>query len=77
MQRGYVTLKSGFAYRKYFPGAKPEDIAEYCLRTLRKENYDVVIIHAGTNSLFNEDIDDIANEIFNIVKVCREKGAYI
>ena len=68
-------LNSGFVYRKYFPGAKPDDIAEYCLRTLRKKKYDVVVMHAGTNSLFNEDIDNIANEIFNIVKVCRENGA--
>ena len=59
-------LNSGFAYRKYFPGAKSDDIADYCLRTLRKEKYDVVVIHAGTNSLFNEDIDNIANEMNDV-----------
>ena len=67
-------LKSGFAHRKYFPGAKPDDISEYCLRTLRKDKYDVVIIHAGTSCLYNDDIENTANEIFNIVKVCRENG---
>ena len=30
----------------------------------------MVVIHAGTNSLPHDDINNIANELFNIVKVC-------
>ena len=34
----------------------------------------MVVINAGTNSLPNDDIIDIANEILNIVKVCYDHG---
>ena len=34
----------------------------------------MVVIHAGANSLLNGDINDIANELFNIVKVCFDNG---
>ena len=67
-------LKGGRAIRKYFPGASPNDIANFCPHILKKEKFDVVVIHAGTNSLLNDDIIDIANELFNIVKVCFDNG---
>ena len=41
---------------------------------MKKEKFDAVVIHAGTNSLPNDDIIDIANEILNIVKVCYDHG---
>ena len=63
----------GRAIRKYFPGATPNDIANFCPHILKKEKFDVVVLHAGTNSLPNDDID-IANEILNIVKVCYDYG---
>ena len=65
-------LLSGSAYKKYFPGAKPSEIAHYCKPLLLKEKFDTVVIHVGTNSLYNENIDDIANEIFNLVKICKD-----
>ena len=67
-------LLSGSAYKKYFPGAKPSEIAHYCKPLLLKEKFDTVVIHVGTNSLYNENIDDIANEIFNLVKICKDHG---
>ena len=44
-------LKTGRAYRKYFPGAIQSEIACYCLPTLEKDKPDVVIIKAGSNML--------------------------
>ena len=67
-------LTEGRAYRKYFPGATPGEIAHYCLPTLQKDKPDVVIINAGTNSLPNDETCDISNEIINLVKICRNNG---
>ena len=64
-------LTEGRAYRKYFPGATPGEIAHYCLPTLQK---DVVIINAGTNSLPNDETCDISNGIINLVQICRNNG---
>ena len=65
-------LNVGPAIRKYFPGASPNDIANFCPQILKKEKFDVVVIHAGTNSLPCDDVNEIADELFNIVKVCQE-----
>ena len=68
-------LKVGRAYRKYFPGATPPpEIARYCLPMLIKDKPDVVVIHVGTNSLFNDEYCEIANQIFSLVKICRDHG---
>ena len=67
-------LNVGRAIRKYFPGTSPNDIANFYPHILKKENFDVVVVHAGTNSLRNDDTNDIANELFNIVKVCYDHG---
>ena len=67
-------LKVGRAYRKYFPGATPTEIAHYCLPTLIKDKPDEVGIHVGTGSLFNDEYCEIANQIFNLVKIWRDHG---
>ena len=67
-------LNVGRAIRKYFPGVSPNDNANFCPYIFKKEKFDVVVIHAGTNSLRNDDTKDIANELFNIVKVCYDHG---
>ena len=48
--------------------------ARYCLPTLIKDKPDVIVIHVGTNSLFNDQYCEIANQIFNLVKICRDHG---
>lgn len=67
-------IKYGKAYRKYFPGATPTEMLHYSLPTLEKDQPDVVVIHTGTNSLSNNNIHDIGNEILNLVKICRNHG---
>ena len=67
-------LNVGRAIRKYFPGASPNDIANFCPNILKKEKFDVVVIHAGTNSLPRDDINEITDELFNIMKVCHDRG---
>ena len=67
-------LPTGRAYRKYFPGATPKEIAYYCLPILRNDKPDVVVLHIGTNSTFNDDSQSIANDIFNMVKTCHDHG---
>ena len=67
-------LNVGRAIRKYFPGASLNDVANFCPHILKKEKFDVVVIHAGTNSLPRDDINEIADELFNIVKVCHDHG---
>lgn len=67
-------INIGRAYRKCFPGATPTEMAHYCLPTLRNDKPDIVIIHAGTNSLFKDDTEVIANEVLNIIKICRNHG---
>ena len=52
-------VKEGTAYRKYYPGATPQEINNYCTYVLEAETPDTVIIHAGTNSLYKDDIDTI------------------
>ena len=74
MRRLNYDISVGRAYRKYHPGATPSELAHYCLPTLINDKPDVVVIHAGTISYFNDDIHTIANEIFNLVKVCQSHG---
>ena len=67
-------LKTGRAYRKYFPGATPKEIAHYCIPTLEKDKPDVVVLNAGTNSLLNSDVNEISDEMFKLVRICRNNG---
>ena len=67
-------LNNGRAYRKYFPGATPKDIADYCVTTIRNHKPDSVVIHMGSNSLYNDDINEIAEDIFNVIQICRNYG---
>ena len=44
-------VKNGYAYRKTFPGATVQDLAHYCLLTLRVDQPDVCVINIGCNNL--------------------------
>ena len=48
-------LKNKHAYKRVFPGANPEDIQYYCVRTLENEKPDIAVIHAGTNCVGEDD----------------------
>ena len=74
MRKLNYDLKTTRAYRKYFPGAKPSEIAHYCLPILQKDKPEVVVIHVGSNSILNDEVQVIANEIFNLVNICITHG---
>ena len=63
---------------KSFPGATSEEINHYVEPALDNEKPDMVIIHTGTNDMYNrrssKSIPDIANGIIKIGKKCRERG---
>ena len=67
-------LKTGRAYRKYFSGATPKEIAHYCILALEKDKPDVVVLNARTNSLLNSDVNEISDEMFKLVRICRNNG---
>ena len=67
-------INDGRAYRKYHPGATPNEMTHYCLHTLKNDKPNVVVINSGTNSIPRDDIYDIGKEIFNIVQICRDHG---
>ena len=70
-------IKEGHAYRKYFPGATPTELAHYCLPTLISDQPDTVIIHASTNSLIKDEVCKIATDLYKIVEICRDKHLHI
>ena len=67
-------IKNGHVFRKYFPGAKPTEIAHYCAPTLEEEKPDAVIIHTGTNCLRTQEISKIGQDILSIVDICHNYG---
>lgn len=74
MKKLNYDIKAGHAFRKYYPGATPTEMAYNCVPILKSAQPDVVVIHSGTNSIFKDNINDAGDTIFNIVKVCREHG---
>ena len=74
MRKFNADIKIGRAYRKYFPGATPTEMAHHVIPSLLNDKPDVVVIHVGTNSLYNDDVDTIANDIFNLINICRNHG---
>ena len=74
MKRLNIDINVGHAFRKYYPGATPTEMAYYSIPTLKSAKPDVVVIHTGTNSIFKDNTNDAANTIFNVVKICREHG---
>lgn len=67
-------IKNGFVFRKSFAGATPTELAHYCTPTLSDETPDSVIIHVGTNRVNKDEPNVIANDILNIVDVCKHYG---
>ena len=67
-------VKNGYAYRKTFPGATVQDLAHYCLLTLRVDQPDVCVINIGCNNLDRDTPHDIYKGIINIVNICHHHG---
>ena len=67
-------LNNKKAYRKYFPGATPDDVHHYCTRTLAHDKPDIVIIHVGTNKVNDGDPVEIARSIVKVVETCKDYG---
>ena len=67
-------IMNGYAYRKSFPGATPKELAHYCIPTLLEDKPDICIINVGTNSLNKNDHFQIADDISNVVNICRSYG---
>ena len=61
---------NGYAYRKSFPGATPEELAHYCIPTL-EDKPDICVIDVGTNRLNKNNHFEIADDISNVVNICR------
>ena len=67
-------LKNKTAYRKYFPGATPDDVHHYCTRTLSHDKPDIAVIHVGTNKVKDEDPFEVARSIVKVVETCKDYG---
>ena len=69
-------VKNGSAQFKSFQGCTVKELHHYVLPTLNDEKPDTVIIHVGVNDLLNgkNPVNEIADEITDIGKTCREKG---
>ena len=68
-------LKNGHAYRKQFPGASSQEMAHYCIPTVRKDSPNTVIIQTGMNDLRNKEDEEIIKNIVDIVEICERNGA--
>ena len=49
-------------------------IADYCVTTVQNDKPDSVVIHIGSNSLYNDDINEIDEDIFNVIQICGNYG---
>ena len=61
-------------YKKVFPGATPEDVDYYSVRTLTNDCPDITVIHTGTNQVGKKDPFEIARGIIKNVITCKELG---
>ena len=67
-------VMNGRTFRKNFPGATPSEVAHYCTHTLEEQQPDTAIIHVGTNALQKDETCKIAEDILNIVTICKNYG---
>ena len=68
------TLNNKKAYKKFFPGATPDELHHYCTSTLSRDKPEIAIIHVGTNKVKDQDPVDIARSIMRIVETCKDYG---
>ena len=68
------SLKNKKAYKKFFPGATPDEVHHYCTRTLGRDKPDIAVIHVGTNKVKDQDPFEIARSIIKIVETCKDYG---
>jgi len=66
-------------YKKCFTGASTDDMLSYIEPSIKNNKNDMVIIHIGTNDCSKRDKSavDIANNVFQIVEKCSEKGVKV
>ena len=69
-------LKNATSKIKCFPGATPNYMHHYVVPDLIEEAPDTLVIHSGTNSIYdNSKADaDIANDVLNIARTARSFG---
>ena len=67
-------MENKTAYKRIFLGATPADINHYSVRTLEVDNPDIVVIHAGTNSIGKTDPFIIAKDLMECVDTCKKHG---
>ena len=67
-------ITDGVVYRKYYPGATPQEMNNYCTHVLETETPDTVVIHTGTNSLYKDDVDTIVSNVLKIAEKCKLYG---
>ena len=67
-------VKNGNSRYKVFPGANTNRINYYLEPELRENNYKKVVIHVGTNDLFDKTADEILEGMQDIRETCLEHG---
>ena len=68
------SLRNKKVYRKYFPGATPEDLEHFCQRTLEIDKPDIAIINVGMNEIGKKNPFLIAGDIMKVVNKCKQGG---
>ena len=59
---------------KVFPGATVGRINYYLVPELRENRYKKVVVHSGTNDLYDKTADEIVDGMRGIFETCREHG---
>ena len=59
---------------KLFPGATVNRINYYLVPELREQKYSKVVVHSGTNDLYNKTAGEIVDGFTDIFNTCREHG---
>ena len=67
-------IKRGYAIRKTYIGASPQELEHYMIKPIVDENPDSCVINIGINKIGKEDPKEIVKNILKCVKKCREYG---
>ena len=66
-------VKNGYTYRKTYPGATINELAHYCLKTLKEDNPDTCILNIG-NNLRSHQPNEIYKGIVDLLNICHNHG---
>ena len=67
-------LKNKKAYKRCFDGADTKALHHYAIHSLKYNKPDIVIINIGSNNMRKDKPILIAEEIINIVMLCKRYG---